>query len=152
MADERDPRPQRTGEATSTRGGRACGAVRFEAEGEPSRVGLCHCITCRKVHGAPFNAFVVYPSDAVVITGEVSAFASSEAGRRHFCPACGSPVFARYGREAEIELPLAGFDEPDLFTPTYENFVPWREAWLPEMPCLLRHYPGNRTGTGPTEP
>jgi len=41
-------------------GGCACGKVRFEARGEPYRVGMCHCLTCRKVHGAPFNFYVVF--------------------------------------------------------------------------------------------
>jgi hypothetical protein len=30
-------------------GGCACGKVRFEVRGEPYRVGVCHCLTCRKV-------------------------------------------------------------------------------------------------------
>jgi hypothetical protein len=38
------------------KGGCACGKVRFEARGDPNRVGVCHCLTCRKVHGAPFNS------------------------------------------------------------------------------------------------
>jgi hypothetical protein len=43
--------------ASRSNGGCACGAVRFVAEGEPYRVGLCHCFDCRKQHGAPFGAF-----------------------------------------------------------------------------------------------
>jgi hypothetical protein len=53
-------------------GGCACGAVRYVAEGGPLRVGLCHCLTCRKRHGAPFNAFAAFPSDGC----------GSRAGRR----------------------------------------------------------------------
>jgi hypothetical protein len=33
-----------------------CGCIRTEARGEPVRVGLCHCTTCRKESGAPFTA------------------------------------------------------------------------------------------------
>ena len=35
-------------------GGCVCGKVRFEADGEPDRVGICHCLDCRKYHGALF--------------------------------------------------------------------------------------------------
>ena len=67
---------------TIEKGGCACGKVRFEARGDPYRVGVCHCLTCRKVHGAPFNFYVVFPRDAVTVTGDVTVFASSEHGRR----------------------------------------------------------------------
>ena len=45
-----------TSTASLSSGGCACGAVRFVAEGEPYRVGLCHCLDCRKQYGAPFGA------------------------------------------------------------------------------------------------
>jgi hypothetical protein len=37
------------------RGGCLCGAVRFEVRGGPYRVGVCHCLDCRKAHGAAFR-------------------------------------------------------------------------------------------------
>ena len=40
----------------STTGGCLCGAVRLIATGAPDRVGLCHCLDCRKHHGALFFA------------------------------------------------------------------------------------------------
>jgi len=42
------------------KGGCACGKVRVEARGEPYRVGVCHCLTCRKLHGAPFSFYAVF--------------------------------------------------------------------------------------------
>lgn len=41
---------------TNVTGGCLCGKVRFTASGEPDRVGLCHCLDCRKHHGALFYA------------------------------------------------------------------------------------------------
>jgi len=130
-------------------GGCLCGAIRFEARGEPYRVGLCHCMTCRKVHGAPFHAFTIFPLDAVTITGEPASFATSEHGRRCFCPRCGAHVFMREDDTDEIELHLGSFDEPDLFRPGYELWVGRRESWLPAV--APKQYPGNREGTGRTE-
>lgn len=37
-------------------GGCLCGNVRFVAVGSPYRVGVCHCLDCRKHHGALFSA------------------------------------------------------------------------------------------------
>ncbi len=125
-------------------GGCLCGQVRFEATGRPDRVGLCHCLDCRKHHGAVFYAAAIFPQAAVTVTGETRDYAG-----RFFCPRCGSSVFARSG--AEVELHLGAFDAPDQFVPTYENWVVRRESWLPPFP-LARHYPGNREGSGPSEP
>jgi hypothetical protein len=51
-------------------GGCLCGNVRIVAAGRPYRVGLCHCLDCRKHHGALFHASAVFPQDAVTIDGE----------------------------------------------------------------------------------
>ena len=41
---------------TQTTGGCLCGEVRIVATGEPYRVGLCHCLDCRKNSGSLFQA------------------------------------------------------------------------------------------------
>ena len=48
-------------------GGCRCGDVRFVAKGQPYRVGICHCLHCRKHHGALFYAAAVFPAEAVTI-------------------------------------------------------------------------------------
>lgn len=131
-------------------GGCACGAVRFAAEGEAYRAGVCHCMTCRKISGSAFNAFAIYPADAVRIGGETAEFHTSERGRSHFCPRCGSHVFATAADDDEIELHLGCFDEPNRIRPTYEGFIGRREEWLPPF-TGFRHYQGNREGTDRTE-
>lgn len=107
-------------------GGCQCGAVRFVATGDPYRVGICHCLDCRKHHGALFFAAGIYPKDAVTITG-----ATRDYRGRHFCPTCGSSVFNRYGDEVEVHL--GAMDEPDQLVPTYECWTIRREAWLPRF-------------------
>ncbi len=113
-------------------GGCLCGAVRFVAKGQPDRVGLCHCLDCRKHHGALFHASAIFPEPAVTLTGETSDFKG-----RHFCPKCGSTVFGHSGDE--IELNLGSMDAPDQFVPTYELWTKRREAWLPEFPVKARY-------------
>ncbi len=124
-------------------GGCQCGDVRFEARGAPYRVGLCHCLDCRKHHGALFHASAIFPEDAVTVAGETRAYAG-----RHFCPRCGSSLFGRSGDEVEVNL--GAFDAPDRFTPTYESWIVRREAWLPPFP-LVHHYARDREGAGRTE-
>ncbi|VVM38113.1 hypothetical protein PS645_00128 [Pseudomonas fluorescens] len=124
-------------------GGCLCGDVRIKASGQPYRVGLCHCLDCRKFHGALFHASAIYPETAVAISGETRDY-----GGRHFCPRCGSSVFNRSADETEINLGC--LDAPDQLTPTYESWTVRRESWLPAF-SLVRSYPGDREGTGRSE-
>ncbi|TYO74781.1 GFA family protein [Pseudomonas sp. CK-NBRI-02] len=124
-------------------GGCLCGQVRFEASGQPYRVGLCHCLDFRKHHGALFHASAIFPEEAVKVEGRTGDYAG-----RFFCPRCGSSVFSRSGDEVEVHL--GALDAPDQFTPTYESWTVRREAWLPAFP-FARHYTGDREGTGRTE-
>lgn len=128
---------------SSFTGGCLCGDVRMIAQGLPYRVGLCHCLDCRKHHGALFHASAIFPAHAVTVEGLTHAYAG-----RHFCPRCGSSVFAR--TDDEIEINLGALDAPDQFKPTYESWVVRRESWLPPFP-LARHYPHDREATGRCE-
>ena len=113
-------------------GGCLCGKVRFKASGLPLRVGLCHCLDCRKHHGAPFFAAAIFAQDAVQVSGKTSAYQG-----RHFCPTCGSSVFSE--SDGEVELHLGAFDAPSQFSPEYELWTIRREDWLPEFPGMARH-------------
>ena len=120
-----------------------CGDVRITASGKPYRVGLCHCLDCRKHHGALFHASAVFPADAVAIKGETRNYEG-----RHFCARCGSSVYGVSGDE--IELNLGVLDSPNQLVPTYELWTVRREPWLPPFP-LRRHYERDRESTGRAE-
>jgi hypothetical protein len=75
----------------------------------------------------------------VTIDGETRSYAG-----RHFCPCCGSSVFARTADE--IEVHLGSLDAPDQMMPTYESWIVRRESWLPPFP-LTRHYNHDRDAT-----
>ena len=124
-------------------GGCLCGAVRLEATGRPWRVGLCHCLDCRRHHGALFHASAIFPQEAVTVSGETRDWAG-----RHFCPRCGSSVFGR--SDDEIEVSLGALDAPGQFQPTYELWTVRREPWLPPFP-LARHYERDRDSAGRLE-
>ena len=124
-------------------GGCLCGRVRITALGPPFRVGLCHCLDCRKHPGTLFHASAIFPADAVTITG-----ATADWQGRHFCPRCGSSVFGISGDE--IEVNLGALDAPDQLTPSYELWTLRRESWLPSFG--LRSYPRDRDTDSRTAP
>lgn len=117
-------------------GGCLCGDLRFVATGRPYRVGICHCLDCRKNHGALFHASAIFPAEAVTIEGEARDYAG-----RYFCPRCGSPVFGKW--DDEVGVNVGAFDAPDQVVPTYELWTVRREAWLPAFP-LAKRYERNR--------
>jgi len=124
-------------------GGCLCGAVRISARGAPYRVGVCHCMDCRKHHGALFHASAVFPAEAVTVEGSPVGYEG-----RFFCPTCGSSVFSQ--SDDEVEIHLGALDAPDRFRPTYELWTVRREAWLPDFAVKAR-YPRERESTGRTE-
>src|SRR5215218_8437621 len=106
-------------------GGCLCGNVRIVASGLPYRVGLCHCLDCRKHHGSLFHAFAVFPQDAVKIDGETCDYAG-----RFFCPRCGSSVFGRTADE--IEVNVGSLDAP------YQLMPPTKDGSSVESPGFRR--------------
>ena len=124
-------------------GGCLCGGVRFVALGRPYRVGMCHCLDCRKTHGALFHASAIFPEAAVTVTGETGEYHG-----RYFCPKCGSPVFGRWGDE--VGMNLGALDEVDRLVPSYELWTIRREGWLPEFPGV-KLYERDRLGEGREE-
>lgn len=121
-----------------------CGDIRIVATGSPFRVGICHCLDCRKHHGALFFAAGIFHEDRVRIDGDTESYRG-----RHFCPRCGSSVLNRFGDE--IEVHLGSFDAPHQLLPTYECWTSRREPWLPPFPTE-HSFDRNREGTGRSEP
>ena len=116
-------------------GGCLCGNVRLVASGRPYRVGICHCLDCRKHHGALFHASAIFPTDAVAVHGETHDYAG-----RHFCPHCGSPLaYQSNERATEIDLYALTLDDPSAFAATVH--VHWNEhlPWLHLNDGLPRH-------------
>ena len=61
---------------------------RFELTGEPLKVGICHCMECRKATGAIYVTYADWPRSAFELLGEAREYRG-----RSFCPTCGSRVF-----------------------------------------------------------
>ncbi|MCJ8055504.1 GFA family protein [Shinella curvata] len=115
-----------------------CGRIAVSVRGEPLRVGLCHCMDCRKESGSAFTYYGVWPADTFECTGEPSAFR----GQR-FCSHCGARVFSLEGDEAEIKLGILSL-APTGLVPSYELWVRRREPWLRAIEGAAQ-YDENRT-------
>lgn len=108
-----------------------CGAVRYEMTGKPRSVGLCHCKSCRRASGAPVVSWFVCHVDQLVMTGELTRYASSREVIRGFCGTCGTPISYTHTDAPDlVELTSATLDEPDLLVPTRESWLSEKVAWM----------------------
>jgi len=123
-----------------------CGAISYEMAEQTIHHALCHCTDCRRSAGAPMVAWGMVPADQIRIDGAPRVYASSEHGRRHFCPACGTGLF--YTNEQVfpglVDVQTATLDDPGALQPTAHIQVAERIAWMAtahELPAFER-YPG----------
>jgi hypothetical protein len=115
-------------------GGCLCGALRYEARGEPSMMGHCYCEDCRKASGSGFIPFMGFPGSAVRFTGETRQFRSKAANGniaiRNFCPVCGSLVFGgEVGKDSSHTIYAGSLDDPSSFHPKVAIFARNRPPW-----------------------
>ena len=124
-------------------GGCMCGAVRYEARGEPFSVAHCHCQSCRKHTGAPVVTLAGYLKEQVSFSGaERSLYESSPGALRAYCGQCGSPLtWEGDGGDLGpiVELHLSTFDEPEGLVPTAHAFYPEHLPWFDIADNLPRY-------------
>jgi hypothetical protein len=76
-----------------------CGAIAFEAQVDPDKVVVCHCLDCQILSGAPYRASVPVKSEDLTFTrGKPKVYVKiAESGNRRalgFCGECGSPFYS----------------------------------------------------------
>ena len=136
-------------------GGCLCGALRYEAEGEPRFAGHCCCADCRKASGSGFIPFMGFASSAVRFTGETRQFRSKAAtggdAVRNFCPVCGSLVFGgEVGKDDSFTIYAGSLDDPSVFQPKVAIFVRSCPPWV-VIPEGLTVYDGLPGGDRPKQ-
>ena len=122
-----------------------CGSIRYEAQGKPNWSALCHCSDCRRHAGAPVVGWAAFPEGAVrVLQGKPKVYQSSENGRRHFCPDCGSGLF--YYNAVNLpgiaDVQIATLDDPGAIVPQIQVQAAERIAWMErahELPAFPRY-------------
>lgn len=126
-------------------GGCQCGAVRYRISGEPVYTALCHCTDCRKSAGAPVVHWTAFPAGAfALLQGELRDYASSELGRRSFCPTCGTGVTYRNDTNLPGLIDVQGgtLDDPDALPPQIHVQAADRLAFMAtanELPAFDRY-------------
>jgi len=129
--------------ATSSQGGCACGAIRYQCTGAPLAMFNCHCTDCQRASGGAFVTVAIFPESSLrIVAGQVKYHRSvGDSGRwtdRGFCADCGTPLFAR-GEVAlgYVSVKPGSLDDASWFKPTIDTWVPSAPAWFhldPDLP------------------
>ena len=124
-----------------------CGAIRFTALADPSRVFACHCADCQIISGGPFRAVVAVPVEQVELQGTpknyVKVAASGNRRAQAFCGACGTQLFATEADTPKtLNIRLGCVNERAQLKPVVQV---WRDSampWLQELDGIPAHTRG----------
>lgn len=126
-------------------GGCQCGAVRYEARGEPQHHALCHCADCRASAGAPAVAWMAFTEDEVTVTqGTLSSYEGKNGARRQFCPVCGTGLLYTNAQMLPgiVDIQSATLDTPEA--PGAQIQCAERQDYMADLAALpeFQRYPG----------
>jgi hypothetical protein len=118
-------------------GGCLCGEVRYRADAEPVMQVICHCRSCQKNTGSGFSMNIAVPAESLRVTGDSHKMyvdrsgASGKPFERHFCGACGSPIFGSGDAYGALSFIKAGtLDDASWVAPSLH-------IWCAEkLPCI----------------
>ncbi len=130
-------------------GGCLCGAVRYTATTAPIAARICWCRLCQYLGAGSGTANVIFPREAVSITGELTDYASiADSGthmHRQFCPRCGTSLGGYAEERAHLLVVRIGtLDNPELMKPSsiiWASAAPSWAAFDPALPCVAGQPP-----------
>ncbi len=122
-----------TGEPFAT-GRCLCGAVSYTISANPIRMAQCHCKDCQRRSGTGHASNAFFKADDVRIEGPVKGFAvTADSGNIvtwHFCPTCGSRIYAENSaRPGVIGIAVGSADDHDWFEPQSVLYAKRRPKW-----------------------
>ncbi|HET8612930.1 MAG TPA: GFA family protein [Sphingomonas sp.] len=118
-------------------GGCLCGDIRYQVEWPASAVVTCSCRNCQKQAGSALSVVLVFPREAVRVSGELSTYedrgTSGQTIYRRFCPRCGSPVLTdtpRAEKQGIIFVKGGTLDDVSDLKPTAHYWTASAQPWM----------------------
>jgi hypothetical protein len=123
----------------------SCGQLGVTCEGEPVRIGICHCLACQKRTGSAFSVQARFARDRVTHSGNAREYVrvGDDGGRLtfRFCPECGSTVcYSIDGEPDLVGVPVGAFADPTFPPPTYSVYDARRHPWVRDPESVVEHW------------
>ena len=131
----------------------SCKAVRFVIRLPVKYCVHCHCVDCRRSHGAAFVTWISVQREDFKLAGRehLKWYQCSGQARRGFCGNCGTPLFFVSTRwPGEIHLTRASLAHKVNVPPRAHIHFDKHVDWFPFEDSLPRV--GGDTGVGPLPP
>jgi len=111
-----------------------CGEISYEISQDVGDIIHCHCIKCRKAHGAAFSSVAKIDDKSFSITGKekLNHYQSSPGKTRCFCSSCGSQIYAKRDNTDFIILRLGTLNDESMIGSKYQEA---KHIWLAEKAC-----------------
>lgn len=111
-----------------------CGAVRYEVDRLETRMAHCHCVMCRKFHGAAHSTYGEAKVEHFRWTrgeDQLKVFVAENDTTRQFCSNCGSSMTftPSAGGEGLVEFSLGTLDTPIPERPDAHVFMDFKADW-----------------------
>jgi hypothetical protein len=123
----------------------ACGRVEMSVHGPVLSMLMCSCLDCQRATGSGHASVALVAAESLSLGGETKSFdRPSDSGAtftRHFCPACGTPLYGRSTRAPDMRMIPVGFfaGQNDWFAPNQLIFGRSQQAWDLVADHLPRH-------------
>ena len=115
----------------------ACGAIRYEVNGEPFLVHNCHCKSCQRLTGTAFKMGSYWSEESVrVVSGDMTTYSrKADSGRTvetKFCKVCGTTVFTfAEAQPGRVGIGVGTFDDTSWVTKPNNIFCNFKQKWQP---------------------
>jgi hypothetical protein len=125
-----------------------CGAIRFEADADPQKAGVCHCTDCQSLTGSAFSLFLQVPKEQFRLTnGEPKIYVkTAESGNRRaqaFCANCGTRLWAAAEKDPPIyNLRIGTLRERADLPPRTQLWCRSALPWVTELARVPREMKG----------
>jgi hypothetical protein len=119
----------------------ACGAVSLAISGEMIGTRQCWCRQCQQISAGGPSHNAIFKAEDVVITGDLAASewtaASGNTLTFHFCPKCGSQIYAQSSARPHLKtVRLGAIDEPHGLKPQVVIWTDDAPDWAVIDPTL----------------